>query len=128
MDYNPTFEKQDKSNLKGFIIGNAVTDWKYDTQPALIEMAYDHGLIDLETKKLIDSNPDCHFMGDGFGGPQPAVCREIIRTAQSNMVALNPYDIYRHPEQFYYHMSNDDQMTNLVSDSPEEFESLSGQA
>ena len=113
-----TTPENEKINLTGMIIGNAVTDWKYDTQPALIEMAYEHGLIDIDTKRLIDSNPDCHFMGDGFGGPQPAVCKEIIRTAQKNMVALNPYDIYRHPEEYYYRKSIQDKMVELVSDAP----------
>jgi carboxypeptidase C (cathepsin A) len=35
-DYQP--------NLKGFMVGNGVTDWKYDTQPAFIEMGFQHGL------------------------------------------------------------------------------------
>lgn len=33
-------------NLKGFMVGNGVTDWKYDTTPAFVEMAYWHGLYD----------------------------------------------------------------------------------
>ena len=33
-------------NLKGFMVGNGVTNWKYDTTPAFIEMAYWHGLYD----------------------------------------------------------------------------------
>lgn len=36
-------------NLKGFMVGNGVTDWKYDTTPAFVEMAYWHGLYDDET-------------------------------------------------------------------------------
>jgi carboxypeptidase C (cathepsin A) len=35
-----------KPKFKGFMVGNGVTNWKYDTQPALIEMAYWHGLYD----------------------------------------------------------------------------------
>lgn len=38
-----------KPNLKGFMVGNGVTDWKYDTTPAFVEMAYWHGLYDDET-------------------------------------------------------------------------------
>lgn len=33
-------------NLKGFMVGNPVTSWKYDTDPAFFEMAYSHQLID----------------------------------------------------------------------------------
>lgn len=32
--------------LKGIIVGNGVTNWKYDGTPAYVEMAYWHGLID----------------------------------------------------------------------------------
>lgn len=35
-------------NLKGFMVGNGVTNWKYDTMPAYVEMAYWHGLYDLD--------------------------------------------------------------------------------
>ena len=33
-------------NLKGIIVGNGVTNWKYDGTPAYVEMSYWHGLID----------------------------------------------------------------------------------
>lgn len=33
-----------KPNLKGFMVGNGVTNWKFDTYPAYIEMAYWHSL------------------------------------------------------------------------------------
>jgi carboxypeptidase C (cathepsin A) len=35
-----------KPNLKGFAVGNGVTNWKYDTQAGYIDMAYWHSLID----------------------------------------------------------------------------------
>ena len=37
-----------KVNLKGFLVGNGVTNWKYDTIPAYIESAFWHGLYDLD--------------------------------------------------------------------------------
>ena len=40
-----------KFNMKGFVVGNGVADWKYDTIPAYIESAYWHGLYDLEFYK-----------------------------------------------------------------------------
>ena len=33
-----------KPNLKGFMVGNGVTNWRYDTDPAYIEMGYWHSL------------------------------------------------------------------------------------
>lgn len=35
------------------MVGNGVTNWKYDTYPAYIEMAYYHGLYDLAMYKNI---------------------------------------------------------------------------
>lgn len=34
-----------KINLKGIAVGNGVTDWKYDTTPALMKMLWSHSLI-----------------------------------------------------------------------------------
>jgi len=34
-----------KPPLKGMMVGNGVTNWNYDTNPALIEMAYWHSII-----------------------------------------------------------------------------------
>jgi carboxypeptidase C (cathepsin A) len=35
-----------KPNLKGFMVGNGVTHWKYDADPAFVEQAYWFGLVD----------------------------------------------------------------------------------
>lgn len=45
-------------NLKGFMVGNGVTNWKYDTLPAFVEMAYWHGLYDDD---LYDQVKGCDF-------------------------------------------------------------------
>jgi hypothetical protein len=42
--------------LKGFLVGNGVTNWKYDTMPAYVEMAYWHGLYDLDMYNEIYAN------------------------------------------------------------------------
>lgn len=44
-------------NFKGFLVGNAVTNWKYDTTQAFIEMAYSHQLID--PKLYFDIKKNC---------------------------------------------------------------------
>ena len=44
-DHNQNATNADlKPNLKGFIVGNGVTNWEYDTYPASVEMAYWHSL------------------------------------------------------------------------------------
>jgi len=52
-------------NLKGIMIGNGVTHWQYDTAPALVEMAYAHGLIGFELQEKIKSHPECNFADVG---------------------------------------------------------------
>ena len=37
-----------KPNLKGFAVGNGVTNWKYDTTAAYLDMAYWHSLMDTD--------------------------------------------------------------------------------
>ena len=45
-----TTKDNGKINLKGVAIGNGVTDWRVDGDPAWIEMAWYHGLIPLKLK------------------------------------------------------------------------------
>ena len=47
-----------KPNFKGFMVGNGVTDWKYDTTPAFIEMSMWHGLI---KRDLYDKMMQCNW-------------------------------------------------------------------
>lgn len=43
-----------KPNLKGFIVGNGVTNWTVDTEPAFIEMGFWHSLYDTGTYDKMD--------------------------------------------------------------------------
>ena len=45
-EHNQLYKDSDdfKPNLKGMMVGNGVTNWKYDTIPAFIEMGYWHSL------------------------------------------------------------------------------------
>lgn len=45
-----------KPNLKGFMVGNAVTNWRYDTFPAYIETGFWHGLYDLDMYQELYKN------------------------------------------------------------------------
>lgn len=53
-------------NLKGFIVGNGVTDYKFDNQEALFEMIFWYGFISTETYFNIKNN--C------LGDTQPPEC------------------------------------------------------
>ena len=43
-------------NLKGFMVGNGVTDYNYDNDVALLEMAFWYGILDTETYNNIKEN------------------------------------------------------------------------
>lgn len=38
-------------NLKGFIVGNGVTNWKYDGDPSLLKIGYYFGLYGMELEQ-----------------------------------------------------------------------------
>jgi len=45
-----------KPNLKGFMVGNGVTNWTYDGTPAYIEMGYWHSLYSQEIRDNMTAN------------------------------------------------------------------------
>jgi len=75
-----------KINLKGILVGNGVTDWKLDTEPALYDFAYTHALYSHELRDQF--NNKCN-------STQNLECDDI-KTEIGNLVgAVNIYDIYR---------------------------------
>jgi cathepsin A (carboxypeptidase C) len=90
--------EQDKQiNLKGIMVGNGVTDWKYDTSPALLKMAFWHGLISLDLYKDLEKN-NCfdydtlqNMVNNGF---QDA-CYGLISQYERELGGINIYDVYR---------------------------------
>jgi carboxypeptidase C (cathepsin A) len=81
-----------KPNLKGFAVGNGVTNWNYDTNSAFIEMAYWHSLIDQELHdKIVAAECD-------FGGPymqrMTDECAGYLDEFESLVADVNVYDIY----------------------------------
>ena len=66
MDPSKTF----KFNLKGYLVGNPVTDWEWDGDPAWIKMAYYFNIYGMEFKKNIDLNK-CDFRY--YDGIDPSV-------------------------------------------------------
>lgn len=109
-----------KINLKGFMIGNGVTNWKYDTTPAFVKMAWAHGLYDLSLKERLDK-ANCDFADVG-AGPLSAECKALLAEFQDSVKHIYPYDIYRPPEDFYHAESpfmSVEQMLTLASDAEE---------
>mmetsp|Transcript_22848 Transcript_22848/g.22689 ORF Transcript_22848/g.22689 Transcript_22848/m.22689 type:complete len:458 (-) Transcript_22848:2-1375(-) len=95
-EYNQ--ESNDHINLKGFFIGNGVTNWKYDTTPAFVELAFAHGLINLDLQERINK-ANCDFTE--VGGSTSLKCRYLLSEFYEQTKHVYPYDIYRPPEEIY---------------------------
>lgn len=54
-----------KPNLKGFMVGNGVTHWKYDADPAFVEQAYWYGILDDVTYQQMKGCDYSYFVFDG---------------------------------------------------------------
>jgi len=87
-----------KPPVKGMMVGNGVTNWKYDGTPGAFEMAYWHSLI---PKDLYDK---AHLLGctlQGVGGWPSEACQDIEGQFDSLFFSddksksiLNIYDIF----------------------------------
>jgi len=77
-------------NLKGIMIGNGVTHWKHDCEPAFFEMTYSHGLLDPEVYFNIKS--ECPDMWSG--GEISDECAILLNHFYGLVESVNIYDIY----------------------------------
>lgn len=81
-------------NLKGFMVGNGVTNWDYDGTPAYVEMAYWHGMYDNALYRKIHEN-NCleelrRFDAEQFSTP----CIEAFVRFEHMVAGTNTYDVY----------------------------------
>ena len=69
-----------KPNFRGFMVGNGVTNWKYDCDPAYFHMGYYHGLISDSVYDNFTAN-NCDF--SYINSPNPpnitTPCMEIYQ-------------------------------------------------
>jgi len=87
LEYNKKAAEVNKVMLKGILVGNGVTDWKYDTTPALIDFAFTHGIYSIETRKRYES-----FCLDD---PDDEDCKDAENEVMNSLETINIYDIYR---------------------------------
>lgn len=81
-------------NFVGFMVGNGVTNWKYDTFPAFIEMSYWHGLLDDETYASIAAN-NCDFSFFEFDNDNLSdACKAIVNRFGDLTQDINVYDVF----------------------------------
>lgn len=85
--YNQSAAEIDKILLKGILVGNGVTDWKYDTTPGLVDFAFTHGIYSNELRTQYEN--ECPK------DPSGNECLEIMEKIYASFSTINIYDIYR---------------------------------
>jgi hypothetical protein len=80
-------------NLKGFAIGNGITDWNFDAEPATFEAFENFNLIsqDLFTQ-FAQYNCKYNVAKDIVNDPH---CEDLEKQVDAQLAGLNPYDVYR---------------------------------
>jgi len=81
-----------KPNLKGFAVGNGVTNYKYDCTPAYVEMGYWHSLYSDELRDALISN-QCDFSGTELQNTTP-VCMDLLNEFETLVADVNVYNIF----------------------------------
>jgi serine carboxypeptidase-like clade 1 len=86
-----------KFNLKGFIVGNGVTNWRYDTATAQVWGGFPRQEASINLQHEMISN-NCNYSYIAFPDPpvQPSdKCNELFNTFEGLIGGLNFYDEYR---------------------------------
>lgn len=86
----------DTYNLKGFIVGNGVTDNYIDTDNQMIESIAAWSMIPLKLQKQIVDN-GCIFYWDSIDlhAINPPICQTLYDNATGLIADFNIYDLYR---------------------------------
>ena len=92
-DYLNTKPTGYKPNLKGFLVGNPVTDYLVDGKPMQFEMAYWYGLIDDQLYMNVNNNCNLSYY-DFDAGLLSQQCRDWMNTFNSKISGINLYDFF----------------------------------
>jgi carboxypeptidase C (cathepsin A) len=81
-------------NLKGMMVGNGVTNWKYDCTPAYFHMGYYHGLVSDELFNNVNANCDLSYIDSPNPPVLSAQCQTWMDKFNSLVTLVNVYDIF----------------------------------
>lgn len=107
-------------NLQGFMVGNGVTNWKYDTTPAYLKMGFWHSLYDYKMYKNITDN-NCDFSGADFDKFSSEICKELYNKFRGYVKNVNIYNIFG----YCYGLPSDH--PDVVNPDEEDFTIINGQ-
>mmetsp|Transcript_4413 Transcript_4413/g.6450 ORF Transcript_4413/g.6450 Transcript_4413/m.6450 type:complete len:291 (-) Transcript_4413:38-910(-) len=75
------------------MVGNGVTNWKYDTIPSYIEMSFWHSLLDTETYDKMNEL-GCDYSGLEFDEEPSDECMDLVNKFGDDIDGVNVYDIF----------------------------------
>ena len=79
--------------MKGFAIGDGVTNWTYDTMPATLNMTYGHGMIGVELwEQMRDAR--CNYDGIQFNNLPSKECLGYLNEFNNLVADIDLYRIY----------------------------------
>ena len=81
-----------KPNIKGFAVGNGVTNWQYDTNAAYLDMAYWHSMMSQEMRDQLDAL-QCDWNMPYMIGVSDE-CMDIFNEFSQLTSQVNVYDIF----------------------------------
>jgi len=80
--------------MKGFMVGNGVTNWTYDTLPAMVEVAYWRSLLNQETYDKM-KNEKCKYDGVEFDKNPSESCMSYVNFLTDDLMSkIDVYNIY----------------------------------
>lgn len=89
---DPATKDEDKiKNMKGIMVGNGVTNWNYDTQPATLNMTYEHLMI---PEDLWEQMQVCNYNETPFGKSAGAACDSYLGNFSTYIEKINLYNVY----------------------------------
>ena len=82
-------------NFKGFMVGNGVTNWKYDCDPAYFHLSYYHGMISDRLYNGFSAHGcDFSYIDAPFPPNISAPCQAIFNEFQNQTALVNEYNIF----------------------------------
>lgn len=81
-------------NFKGMLVGNGVTNWKYDCTPAYFHMGYYHGLVSDELYNNVQQNCDLSYFDAPTPGNLSAQCEAWMDKFAELTEDVNVYDVF----------------------------------
>ena len=81
-----------KPNLKGFAVGNGVTNWKLDCTPAQLDMSYWHSLMSEDMHEKFQKL-DCDWHMPSMVGVTDE-CMDLLSEFEPTIEKVNVYDIF----------------------------------